>query len=226
MRRALTTVAALGVAVLAALIAAPPAVAQPSDVTRLAIVGDSLTTGYGVAAGQGYADLLEADDPGDNVLPLAHDGWTVRRWLTVSLPELQQQLAAWQPTTVLVALGGNDWYNARRPGDYTLDLTYLIWHIRQQVPAARVILWHYYPLGVPQNAGVCDVWPCNPGASTWGQYGTAMVDAAVRNVTGYIDTSVRTPPWSSYYQPDRIHLTPAGHQALHTTIRARLLACC
>lgn len=225
MRRALTAL----LLCTALLTTAAPAAAQPSDVERVAIIGDSITTGYGVGPGQGYADLLEADQPGDNVLPVAHDGWTARRWLTASLPELRQQLDQWQPTTVLVAVGGNDWYIGRKTGDYQTDLTYLIWHLRDQVPGARVILWHYYPLGVPQDQAVCDVWPCTPTTSTWAQYGTAMRDAAVRNVTGYVDDSARAPsgqPWSAYYSADRVHLTPEGHRQLHTSIRARLLACC
>lgn len=202
--------------------------AASQDVTRVAIVGDSMTTGYGVPPGQGYADLLESDAAGDNVLPLAVNGHTVRRWLTVSLPELDQ-LSDWQPTTVLIALGGNDWSIGRRTADYQTDLTYLTWHIRSRVPNARVIYWHYYPIGIPQNPAVCDVWPCTPAASTWANYATAMRDAAIRNQAGYIDDSVSSPsgkPWSSFYGPDRVHLTAAGHQQLFQSIRQRLLSCC
>lgn len=229
MRRALALLAALLMAAGLSAAVAPTAAAQPSDVQRVAIIGDSLTTGYGVAPGQGYADLLEADDPtGDNVLPLAHDGWTVRRWMTVSLPELDQ-LATWQPTAVVVALGGNDWYIGRRTADYQTDLTYLAWHIRSKVPTARVIFWHYYPLGIAQDRTVCDVAPCTPAASTWANFADAMRSAAITNVTGYIDNSAKAPngqPWSTYYLPDRVHLTATGHQLLHDDIRARLLACC
>lgn len=224
--RAAVLLAAL--ATLQGLLVAPPAAAIPSDVQRVAIIGDSVATGYGVGAGQSWADRLEVDQPGDNVLVLAHNGWTVRRWITVSLPELGQ-LAGWQPTTVLVALGGNDWYIGRRPADYITDLTYLTWHIRATVPDARIIYWHYYPLGIAQDTRVCDIWPCTPTTSTWGDYATAMRGAAIRNYAGYIDNSTAAPdgqPWSAYYSPDRVHLTAQGHVLLHRSIRDRLLACC
>lgn len=223
-RRALVLLAALA----AVLALAPAASANSTDTTRLAIIGDSMTTGYGVTPGQGYADLLEADDPGDNVLPLAHDGADVRSWLTVYQGELDQ-LATWQPATVLVALGGNDWDQGRKTADYQTDLTYLTWQIRSRIPTARVIYWHYYPLGVPQNVSRCDIFPCTPAASTWGDYANAMRSAAITNYAGYIDDSVSAPdghPWSYYYGPDRVHLTAAGHQQLHLDIRNRLLACC
>jgi phospholipase/lecithinase/hemolysin len=221
-----------GVAVLVALLttfALPTqAGALPSDVTRLAIIGDSVATGYAVAPGTGYVDLLEAETPGDNVLPLAHDGSTVRRWLTIYGAELDQ-LATWQPTTVLIALGGNDWHIGRSTADYTTDLTYLVWQVRNRVPTARVILWHYYQIGVPVDTKVCDVWPCTALASTWSAYATAMRNTAIRNMTGYIDDSVKAPSgqaWSTYYGADRTHLTTQGHQQLYNSIRARLLACC
>jgi lysophospholipase L1-like esterase len=214
--------------VLVTLALTPHASAQPSDVTRLAIIGDSLTTGYGLAPGLSYADLLEAEAPGDNVLPLAHDGSTTRRWLTVYGSELDQ-LTDWQPTAVLIALGGNDWRIGRKTSDYITDLTNLIWQIRNRLPTTRVILWHYYPIGVPVDTTVCDVWPCTPQTSTWSAYGTTMRDAAIRNMAGYIDTSGKAPSglaWSAYYGPDRIHLTTQGHQQLYNSVRARLLACC
>lgn len=201
---------------------------MPIDVQRLAIIGDSFTTGYGVDANQSYVSLLEADDLGPNILPLAHNGSTVRKWNTIYAAELDQ-LMSWQPDTVLIALGGNDELIGRKPSDYQVDLTYLTWQVRVRVPNARVIYWHYYPLGIPQDMTQCDVWPCTPGPSTWHDYGDAMRQSAIINYAGYIDNSVRAPsglPWSTYYLPDHIHLNPGGHSQEHDDIRARLLACC
>jgi lysophospholipase L1-like esterase len=226
MRRVFVLLAVLLMAAGLSAATAPAASAQPSDIQRVAIIGDSFTTGYGVAAGQGYADLLEADDPlADNVLPLAVNGATVRRWNTEHRT-LLDQIDTWQPTTVVIALGGNDWSIGRKVGDFQNDLTYLIWTVRSKVPTARVILWHYYPLGIPVNTSVCDVWPCQSQATTWGAYANAMRDAAILNGTGYIDNSVHSPAWSTYYLPDRTHLTAAGHQQEYADIRARLVACC
>ncbi|HEY2763418.1 MAG TPA: SGNH/GDSL hydrolase family protein [Pseudonocardiaceae bacterium] len=215
-------------AVLALLgVLAVPASANSTDVTKLAIIGDSITTGYNVPPGDGYAALLAAD-PGSSVLPLAHNGATVRTWLTLYQGDLDQ-LTTWQATTVIIALGGNDWYGERSPADYETDVTYLVWQIRSQLPNARVILWHYYPFGIGQSSTACDVWPCTPATSTWATYANAARDAAIRNYLGYIDDSASAPdghPWSYYWGPDQVHLTIAGHQQLHDDIRARLLACC
>lgn len=202
-------------------VVAPAAEAQPADVTRLAIIGDSITTGYGVAPGQSYADLLEADDPGDNILPLAHNGATLRLWLTTYLPELTTQLDTWQPTTVLIAVGGNDWYGGRRTADWQTDLTYLIWQVRAHAPyGVRVIVWHYYPFGIGQNTTACDVWPCTPASSTWGQYNTATAQTVAANYGGYVDTSATTPE----LQADHVHPSVLGHQQTHSLIRSRLLS--
>lgn len=214
----------LVITVLAACLLTPAvASANTGDVTRLAIIGDSITTGYGVGSGQGYADLLEADDSGDNVLPLAHNGATVRLWLTSYLPELTSSLDAWQPSTVLIALGGNDWYGGRKTSDFQADLTYLIWQIRAHTAyGTRVIVWHYYGFGIPQNTGACDVWPCTPASSTWAQYHTATAQTVAANYAGYIDTSGSTPD----LQADHVHPSVLGHQQTHDLIRARLLGCC
>lgn len=206
----------------------PSALATPADVGRVAIIGASETTGLGASPGRGYADLLEADELGDNVLPLAHNGATARLWNTTYVAELDQ-LIGWQPVAALVVLGGNDWYYARPTAAYSVDLTYLIWQIRARVPNARVILWHDYPIGAGPDVNACEQWPCVHQASTWAAYGTAMRDAAILNYGGYIDDSVRAPsgqPWSAYHGADKIHLTDAGHQQLHDSIKARLSACC
>lgn len=206
---------------------AVPASANSTDLTKLAIIGDSITVGYNVPTGDGYAQLLGAD-PGSNVLTLAHNGASVRDVLTLYQGDLPQ-LSTWGATTVLVALGGNDWYEGRRTADYQTDLTYLVWQIRHQVPGARVILWHYYGFGIAQDTTQCDVWPCTPAPSTWGDYANAERQAAITNYAGYIDNSVAAPdghPWSYYLQSDKVHPTVAGHQELYQDMKARLLACC
>src|SRR5262249_40553582 len=124
-----------------------PAEATTTDLDRLAIIGDSLTVGYGVAAGQGYADRLEAAAPGDNILPLAHNGATVLRWVTTYKSELDR-LRAWHPSAVMVALGGNDYHIARSTAYYMRTLNLLTSEIRTRVPGVRVIFLHYYRIQV------------------------------------------------------------------------------
>lgn len=202
-----------------------PAEATTSDLNRLAILGDSLTTGYGVAPGQSYVDRLEAAAPGDNVLPLAHNGATVLRWLTTYKSELNQ-LRTWRPTTVLVALGANDYYIARSTADYAWTLKLLTAEIRSRVPGARVVFLHYYRMQITPDPRVCDV-PgyCRPASPppTWDEYGRAMAGEAARSAAGYLDVAGRL-NWLNYLGADLAHLTGAGHYQYYLVVRDALTA--
>jgi len=193
------------------------------DTMRLAIIGDSITRGYGVPPGHGYAArLAERDLPG-RVLTLAHDGATVRRWLVDFRPELGQ-LSTWAPTTVIVALGANDWFIAREPADYTAHLVQLVGEIRARSPGVTIIHWHYYPVALTPDGRVCDIQPCSPATppATWHSYGTAMWNAAMATGTEYFDTA-ECRDWATCLKPDGAHLTPYGHYALYQALREQLL---
>jgi lysophospholipase L1-like esterase len=207
---------------------APVANAQPSDVTKLAIIGDSITDGYGAAAGQGYADLLESNEVGDNVLKLAVGGATVKRWLPGGPHySMLDQITTWQPATVLVNLGTNDHYIARRPSEYQAQLGQLIAQIRARAPGARVILWHQFGGYFKPDPALCDIAPCldQVPPAGWKAFGDAMRAAAIANYAGYIDDSVAQ-TWNLWLLPDKAHPNTTGHIKLHASIRARLLACC
>jgi lysophospholipase L1-like esterase len=206
------------------------AAASPADVSRVAIIGDSLTRGYGVNPDESYASLLEAQAPGDNVLPLAHDGATVRTWNTVYRSELGQ-LAGWRPSSVLIALGGNDYYHSVSTVQYQANLTELIGTVRAAVPGVRVILWHYYRIGITPVHNLCDVDQCQSAypSPTWDQYAAAMRNEAVAQFTGYIDNSVERPWLALYPLPGEfphIHLSWQGHRALEQSLYPRLFNCC
>lgn len=202
------------------------AMAQPLDVTRTAIIGDSLTRGYGVQQSEAYATLMENRAPGDNILPLAYDGATVKRWNTIYKNDLLQ-LATWRPTTVVIALGGNDYYIARSTADYKAHLETLINLVREQVPNARVILLHYYQIQIKPNPLVCDIAPCVPAypAPTWQQYGQAMYDTAVKMQAGMIDNSAYV-TCKQYPLPSEIptcvHMSYIGHQKFATNLYSML----
>lgn len=197
------------------------------DTMRLGIVGDSATTGYGVPAGHGYADRLESLDLPGRVLALGHDGATVRRWLPGGPHHTTlDQLDPFAPTHVVIALGGNDWYIARRTTDYTAHLVTLAGEIRERAPDAALIMWHYYGTGIAQAPQVCDIQPCNPSPApypTWHQYGAAMWSASMTAGAGYAD-SAEDRNWSLVWLPDRAHLTSYGHWLLYQSIRAHLVA--
>lgn len=200
------------------------------DVGRVAIVGDSLTRGYGVKPDESYPSLLEARTAGDNVLPLAHDGATVRTWLTVYRAELGQ-LASWKPDTVLIALGGNDYYRSRSTADYSANLTALVDAVRAKAPGTRVVLWHYYQIGPVPVSNLCDADQCDPArpSPTWQQYGIAMHSVAVRSGTDYIDNSTERQWLKEFPLPGEkppIHLSAQGHRALEQSLLPRLNRCC
>lgn len=196
--------------------------ARSDDLNRVAIIGDSLTTGYGVPPGAGYADWIEARTPGDNVLPVAVHGATALRWL-VEYPQQLEPIRAWQPRTVLIALGGNEYFIARSPADYAQHLRELTNRVRQLAPTARIIYLHYYEIGV-RDPTVCDVagycQPASPPPS-WFAYGVAMRDVAA----GYYIDNAEERAWSAYLRPDR-HLTAYGHWLFAQSVANLMLRCC
>lgn len=212
------------------LMVAVPAVAFaiPQDIQRVAFIDDSFGTGYGASPGNGYLDLMEKYQAGDNILPVANNGATVRRYLPGG-PWYSQldQLQSWGATTVVIPLGTNDWYIARPTSEYQMDLGSLIAEVRSRVPNARVILWHHFGGYATPDPTICDINPCdhaNPPES-WPAFGTAMRNAAVSNNTGYIDDSVAY-SWQNYLYTDRIHPNTSGHNLLFQSINYRLYYCC
>lgn len=197
--------------------------ARSDDLNRVAIIGDSLTTGYGVPPGAGYADWLEARTPGDNVLPVAVNGATALRW-NVEYPQQLEPIRAWQPRTVLIALGGNEYFIARSPADYAQHLRELTNRVRQLAPTARIIYLHYYEIGI-RDPAVCDVAGyCRPASPppSWFSYGVAMRDVAA----GYYIDNAEERAWSAYLGPDRVHLTVYGHWLFAQSVANLMLRCC
>jgi lysophospholipase L1-like esterase len=199
---------------------------------RTAIVGDSFTTGTGVAPAESYVAHLEAMDPGADVVPIARDGATVRRWILRNTELTNRLRAAW-PSTVVVALGGNEFYIGRPPTMYGEQLVDLAGIIRAAVPEADLVFVHYYEIGA-RDLSACDIEPCarlgtvvhvggKPAGSLggppvesgvpapWRDYGAFMQIAAERAGARYVDLSTAA-PWKSYLGNDGIHLTPAGHR--------------
>lgn len=81
-----------------------PANAEP----RLLVVGDSLSAGYGLAAGQGWVDLLEqrmrAEGYPHRIINASVSGDTTGN----GLARLPRALETHQPQVVVLELGGND----------------------------------------------------------------------------------------------------------------------
>jgi lysophospholipase L1-like esterase len=224
MRRLRVIAAALAAGAL--LVGSGTASAAPTDTTRVAVIGDSLTTGYGVQTWQSWPYLLEARQAGDNILPIGVNGATTRRWLQQYLPQLDQ-LRTWKPRTVVIALGGNEYHMTRPTGEYADHLRQLIGYVRTVAPDSRIMLLHYYQLVAEFEPNGCDALPNDPvqcihasPPDTWDEYGQAMRAVAAANGAGYLDIS-HTRDWAPY-QFDQAHLTPEGHRLYELDLRTAL----
>lgn len=196
---------------------------------RLAIIGTSITRGYGVPAGHGYTARLATDPAIGAVLNLGRDGATVRRWLPGGPHHGDlDQLAGFAPTHTVIELGANDALIDRTTSDYRAHLIQLAGLVRAKVPGLRrLVLLHTYPMAIARTPGVCDIPPCTPAVppESWGAYGTAMHTAAVSVDAQCIDADQGW-DWSVGLGPDRAHLSSCGHLLLAQTIRHHLLLGC
>ena len=206
---------------------APSAQATPADTTRIAVIGDSITTGYGVYPWQSWAFRFEARQSGDNILPLGVNGATTRRWLQQYLPQLDQ-LTTWRPTTVMVALGANEYHMTRPAGEYADHLRQLAEYLHAVVPHARIVFLHYYRILAEFEPGGCDALPNDPvqcihanPPDTWDEYGTAMRLTAGNVGATYLDVS-HTRYWAPLISADQAHLTAEGHRVYELDVHAAL----
>lgn len=92
----------------------------------LLIVGDSLSSGYGLAAGQGWVDLLDArlkkTAPSWRVVNASVSGDTTQNGLQRLQPALKRQ----RPQGVLIELGGNDALRGTPPDEIRRNLQAMI----------------------------------------------------------------------------------------------------
>lgn len=203
--------------------------ARAADISRIAIIGDSTVTGYGVWPWQSWVSRLEARAPGQQVWRYGINGATTRRWLQQHLGQLNELLGI-NPRTIAVCLGGNEYHQTRPAGEYADHLHQFGVYLHNLVPAARLVFVHYYrieaefvPTGCDAPPG--DTTPClhQDPPHTWDDYGMAMAWAAGRVGAGYVDVS-HTRDWSRYLLPDQAHLTAEGHRLFEQDVTPRLMA--
>lgn len=206
-----------------------PVIAQApiGDITRLAVIGDSVTTGYGVTLNQGWASRLEARQRGGNVLPLAVNGATARRWLQQYLGQLDA-LRSWQPRTVMIALGANEYHFARPAVEYADHIRQLTEYVRLLAPGASIVYLHYYRINAEFEPWGCDAPPGNSAGcqhanppDTWDEYGEALRGMAAQQGAVYVDLSM-TRDWSALQSSDKAHLTVEGHRIFEHDLYAVL----
>ncbi len=145
LRRWLTRLVLLaGTAVALAATVAPAAPAAPT----VLIVGDSLSAGYGLAAGQGWVDLLQrklaAQGFGHRVVNASISGDTTAGGRSRITAALQVH----QPQIVIIELGGNDGLRGSALAPVKANLDYMV--ETAQKAGAKVLL---LGMRLPPNYG-------------------------------------------------------------------------
>ena len=203
----LRAAAAIALALLTACSKAPDALSGchlPSDGTVLAI-GDSLTRGFG-AAGQGYAEQLQALLDGPEVLNLGIDGER-SEGLRARIDDVLQEH---QPAVVLITTGGNDFLR-RVPEDQTRT------HLAAIVAAVRAAGATPVVFGIPAPS-------LSAAAGLAGDHG--LYDALAQGGQAHvIDGVVAEVLSDDGLKSDRIHPNRAGYGVM-ARAAAEVLARC
>ena len=172
--------------------------------SQILVVGDSISAGYGLSAGEGWVDLLTKklgkEKIPANVVNASISGDTT----TGGLSRLPALLAKHKPTHVVIELGGNDGLRG------------------SPVATAKANLQKMAELSKASGAKVLIVgmqMPPNFGANYTTQFEAMYVDVAksvngglVPTLLGNIGTDL------SKFQADRIHPTAAAQPTLLDTV--------
>jgi acyl-CoA thioesterase I len=182
-----------------------PAAASNEDTRKVLVVfGDSISAGYGVAAGRSYPDDLQRkmDAAGYawRVVNMGVSGDTTQG----GVARMNAAIAA-KPSVVLLELGGND-------GLRGLPVAAMRANLEQMINAfqhggAKVVL-----------AGI--TLPPNYGPDYLREFEKTFTDLAAKYKTPFIPTifaDIVTPDLR-YFQPDHIHPTAEGAELISETV--------
>ncbi len=172
--------------------------------TRIIVLGDSLSAGYGLTTGEGWVDLLSQklvrEKISAEVINASISGDTTAGGLS-RLPALLQKH---QPTHVIIELGGNDGLRGAPVASIRANLESMV--KLSQNARAKVVL---VGMQMPPNFGPNYT---KPFAAMYGdlskQYKTALVPFFLETIA----TDLRK------FQPDRIHPTADAQPALLDTV--------
>jgi lysophospholipase L1-like esterase len=197
-----------------------PPRSQGSTSGSVAIIGDSLSTGYGCGHPyETYAWRLEWYIPGP-VTRLARVGASVYDYLPGGrFPELygtMDRLRELQPGLVIIALGANDYgYFSRTVESYMDGMRQLTNRVREATPSSRILFIHTN--GFRMHT-----------ASLWESYGRQL-DAYSHSLpsSSYLDIAAQL-PWYDGSRPDlyydNVHLTCVGYLAMALAVITEVLA--
>jgi lysophospholipase L1-like esterase len=193
------------------------------NLTRTAVIGDSLSARVGASPGRAYDQLVDVylSRYGGDYRAWAKGGATALRWLA-EYPRDLDSMAWYRPTAVLIMLGGNDYLIGRDHNVWTWYAQELVKRVRTLAPNAQLAFVRYYDpcaYGFDCDAAAASAACDYPGACedepdprpTWENYGGAMNWTALHVGARYIDLA-DTPPPPSGISADLVHLNDAGHR--------------
>ena len=200
-QRALRWLAAWLLATLAVLATANPVAAKPAQIL---VVGDSLSAGYGLSAGEGWVDLLTKKLAREKIAAQVINASISGDTTAGGLARLPALLAKHKPTLVVIELGGNDGLRG------------------SPVAAAKANLMKMAELAKASGAKVLVVgmrMPPNFGPSYTAQFEAMYAEVAKAVGGGLVPFFLdRIGTDLSKFQADKIHPTAAAQPQLLDTV--------
>jgi len=200
-QRALRWLAAWLLAALAVLATANPVAAKPAQIL---VVGDSLSAGYGLSAGEGWVDLLTKKLAREKIAAQVINASISGDTTAGGLARLPALLAKHKPTLVVIELGGNDGLRG------------------SPVAAAKANLMKMAELAKASGAKVLVVgmrMPPNFGPSYTTQFEAMYAEVAKAVGGGLVPFFLdRIGTDLSKFQADKIHPTAAAQPELLDTV--------
>ncbi len=204
--------AALLLATLALLTTGGAAHAAEAKAARILIVGDSLSAGYGLSAGEGWVDLLTKKLAREKIVAQVTNASISGDTTAGGVARLPALLAKHKPSLVVIELGANDGLRG------------------SPVAAARANLLRMAELAMASGARVLIVgmrMPPNFGPSYTAQFEAMYAEVAKAVGGGLVPFFLdRIGTDLAKFQPDKIHPTAAAQPELLDTVwpaLARLL---
>ena len=201
MRHRLRWFAVWLLAALAVLAVANPVAAKPAQIL---VVGDSLSAGYGLSAGEGWVDLLTKKLAREKIAAQVTNASISGDTTAGGLARLPALLAKHKPTLVVIELGGNDGLRG------------------SPVAAAQANLLKMAELAKAAGARVLVVgmrMPPNFGPTYTAQFEAMYADVAKAVGGGLVPFFLdRIGTDLSKFQADRIHPTAAAQPELLDTV--------
>lgn len=221
---------------------ATPSAGWCDDRSRLVILGDSGSTGYGSPDYPAGAETYQATHHGWSSIAsrnlaaepawrtqttvIAHAGAQAKdfapggRWPDTT--GAVDRIAQIRPTLVLIVLGGNEFYLDKDPAQFAAEYNRLVADVKVAAPGATLVLVVEWELGARASA---------TPVHAWHEYAAKMRDAAVANAAGLVDLrqylgKPGTVSADGLYLPDNIHPNQFGQRVIGAAMWSFLVWAC